>query len=676
MKQFRQFIEAHAEIVNPLLLLFVCFVAFGLFIPFLGFYWDDWPTIFYTYNQRLGQLVTHFSYDRPFSVWAYWLVGQFGTAPIVWQISALLLNWATAVGLVWALTPLWPAHNKKILYIALLFAIYPGYYVQPSSVIFTPHLAALALFFVSLGAMGRAALKPNWSYAAIGLGAAVAHMFTVEYFVGLELIRPLYLWILLSNNTVKKKPALKQIVPLWAPYAAVFAAWVAWRLFLLKLPTEPYPLVLVDEFRSNPIIAIGHLLLTIVLDVQYTFLQVWANLLQPMLASLSTRFGIATLLACVVAAGVVYLVLSELPKRAAKNKERQSDVIFARQGMALGLAAFVLGMFPIWAIGETIVQGEYNLRYILVGMMGAALVVASILVFFVPVRTHRFLLVSLLVAVALGSHIQNADKYRNDWQAQRNFYWQLFWRAPSIRSDTALVSFERVSAYLGDPMTGNALNVLYPSAGEAPAVGLWNFELTRTQTVNAIAANEPLENDYRGLTFNAESGDALVFYYLPANGCLWILNPLNTANEYLPFENRELVARSNLQRVEEQNEGHSPPAHIFGTEPKQTWCYYFEKADLARQEGNWSGIIELMDQARQLGLQPNYGVEWLPWVEAYAELGHYDEAVELSEQIHRMHTRNDGMLCATWEALRARNDSAAMIDAAGQMAQLANCGSD
>lgn len=676
MKRIRQFIGTHAESVDPFLLLFVCFVAFGLFIPFLGFYWDDWPTIFYTYNHRFSQLVNHFSYDRPFSIWAYWLVGQFGTSPIIWQVAALLLNWATALGLVWALTPLWPGHNKKILYIALLFAVYPGYYVQPSSVIFTPHLAALALFLLSLGAMGRAILKPNWGYTLLGLGAAVAHMFTVEYFVGLELIRPLYIWVLLSNNRSKTKPTVKETGRLWAPFAAIFTAWVVWRLFLLKLPSEPYPLVLISELRSDPISALGHFLLTIVLDLQYTFVQVWANLLQPMLASLSTRFGIANLFVCITAAGIVFFVLSNLSARAAKTKARQADVVLARQGLALGLAAFVLGMFPIWAIGETIIQGEYNLRYILVGMMGSALVVGSILIFFVPARIHRILLVSLLVAVALGSHIQNAEDYRRDWQAQRNFYWQLFWRAPSIQTNTALVSFDRISTYLGDPMTGNALNILYPSAGDAPSVGLWNFELNRSLTVNSIAASEPLENDYRGLTFSAEAGDAVVFYYLPADGCLWMLSPLNSANDYLPFENRELVAHSNLERVVEKNNGYSPPTHIFGSEPARSWCYYFEKADLAGQQGKWTTVIELMQEAQQLELEPNYGIEWLPLVEAYAEEGQLNEATELSQHIHGMHSRNDGMLCATWNALEVRINSEEVARSANQIRQLVSCESN
>lgn len=670
MKPIRQFIEIHPATINPLILFFVCVVAYGIFIPLLGFYWDDWPTIFYTYNQRFAQLVNHFSYDRPFSVWAYWVVGQLSTSPLVWQVTALLLRFATALGVGWALEPLWPGHTKKILYVALLFAVYPGYYVQPSSVIFVPHLAALALFLLSLGAMGRAALKPSWTYMAIGTGAAAAQIFTVEYFVGLELLRPLYLWLLLANHGTRK-PSLKRVAQLWAPYAVILVAWAAWRLFLLNLPTEPYPIVLLSELGREPLATIGHLTLTILLDVQYTFVQVWANLFQPMLINLDTRFGVLTLAICAASAWAVYRVLSELPNRVSKQTEPQTDLGFARQGMALGLAAFVLGMLPVWAIGETIAQGDYNVRYILVGMLGAALVVSSILVYFVPVGAHRILIISLLAGLALGGHIQTAEAYRLDWEAQRRFYWQLFWRAPSFESNTALVSFERVSKYLGDPMTGNALNVLYPSAGAEPYVGLWNFELNRTQTVNTIMAGKPLENDYRGLRFTAEAGNALVLYYLPDNGCLWVLGPQDVQNDYLPFENRELVGYSNLDRIRGAN-ANTPPAYIFGAEPTATWCYYFEKADLARQQGEWQTVIQLMTKAQAQGLGPNYGIEWLPLVDAYIHTADLPAAIELSQRIHTMHSRSDRALCTLWESATSRQ-TLEFQEAYATVAEIAHC---
>lgn len=670
MYSLQQFVKRNPKLFTTVLYLLVCILAFGLFIPFLGFYWDDWPTIFYTYNQRVGQLINHFSYDRPFSVWAYWLVGRLGSAPITWHLAALLIRWGCVVAAAWALKPLWPRQAKFILYIGLIFAIYPGYYVQPSSVIFIPHLAALGLFLVSLGAMGRSVVdsKQRVAYTVLALTSAAIHMFTVEYYVGLELIRPIYLWLLLKNQQPTKKTSLKETFGLWFPYLIIFGLWLAWRLFFLKLPSEPYPLVLISDLRSNPLSAILNLGQTILQDLVYTLGTAWSELIQPSLFTLATRFDLL-IWAIVLASGVgIYYLLSQIP-RLDKGKTETANSKSAQQGMLFGLGAFLLGMFPIWAIGETIAQGDYNLRYILISMFGASVFLVSLLFYFVNGQRQRILIISLLVALAIGSHLRAANDYRLDWQAQRAFYWQLAWRAPAIESGTALVAFAPVSTHLRDPMTGNALNVLYPTAEEPPAVGLWNFELTRTKTVERIQQGEPLENDYRGLTFSTQSPDDLVFYYLPDGGCLWALTPLDVDNQYLPFENRDLVAHSNLDNILAwpAAEG-GPPRQVFGSEPEHSWCYYFEKADLARQQGEWDAVISLMEEAKGKGLSPNYGIEWLPLVQAFAATGNWEQALATSELVHAMGARNDGMLCAVWAAFA---DPAP--EAYAQLVELAGC---
>ena len=41
---------------------------------------------------------------------------------------------------------------------------------------------------------------------------------------------------------------------------------------------------------------------------------------------------------------------------------------------------------------------------------------------------------------------------------------------------------------------------------------------------------------------------------------------------------------------------------MFGSEPPHLWCYYFEKADLARQLQDWQSVLQLEKQARARGL--------------------------------------------------------------------------
>ena len=675
MKAFSKFIESRGERLHPLFFLIVCILAFGLFIPFLGFYWDDWPTIFYTYNQRVGQLLTHFSYDRPFSVWGYWLIGRLGSAPLIWHLAALLICWGCVVALAWGLKPLWPKNSRMILFIGLLFAVYPGYYLQPSSVIFSSHLFAYLFFLVSLGCMGRAVLNEErfWAYTAVGLAAAAVHMFTLEYFVGLELVRPFYLWFLVSRTKSKKNP-LKETHQLWAPYLVLFSVWVVWRLFLVDLPVDPYPLVIVSAFRSNAMEAALQLFRVAANDLIYILATTWKDTLLPQLFAIPANINT---MAWAFAGGcflVVWWALSKLyPGKVSPVIPSDEERREARQALALGSIGLIAGLAPVWLIGERVAQGDYNLRYILVASFGASLIVVA-LIMLLPAPKWRVVVVSLLVALALGNHLRSGAEYRSDWEAQLDFYWQLTWRAPGFETNTALVSLSPVTKYLRDPMTGNALNVLYPTAGKEPAVGLWNFELNRTQTVRRIENGELLENNYRGLIFSGATAEDLVFYYLPPNGCLWVLGPGDVHNEFLPAEIRELVGSSNTANILGQPaENRRPALYIFGAEPRHDWCYYFEKADLATQMEDWPRVLDLMAEARQQGLSSSYGFEWLPLLDAQAATRDWQAAIQTSEFIHGLHPRNESLLCATWASILANDPSAAGLAAFAEISPLANC---
>jgi hypothetical protein len=89
----------------PVILLFFLIASFGLLIPKLGFYWDDWPVIFMTQTQGNAGFWDFYQYDRPFSAWTYILSAPIiGTRPIGWHIFSLMLRWLTVV-FVWLSHP-------------------------------------------------------------------------------------------------------------------------------------------------------------------------------------------------------------------------------------------------------------------------------------------------------------------------------------------------------------------------------------------------------------------------------------------------------------------------------------------------------------------------------------------------------------------------------------------
>jgi hypothetical protein len=91
---------------------------------------------------------------------------------------------------------------------------------------------------------------------------------------------------------------------------------------------------------------------------------------------------------------------------------------------------------------------------------------------------------------------------------------------------------------------------------------------------------------------------------------------------------------SRLENIIVDGEAPVPPADVFGTEPPRTWCYYFQKAELARQQGDWEEVARLGDEAQALSLHPNDQVEWIPFAQAYALLGDHEQVKGLSTRIN------------------------------------------
>ena len=89
---------------------------------------------------------------------------------------------------------------------------------------------------------------------------------------------------------------------------------------------------------------------------------------------------------------------------------------------------------------------------------------------------------------------------------------------------------------------------------------------------------------------------------------------------------------SNIALIELASEFHIPPQDVFGPEPDHDWCYYYEKASLARQQEKWEEVIRLGNEALQNGFSPQDDIEWMPFLQAYARAGD----VERLDRIRRI----------------------------------------
>ena len=91
---------------------------------------------------------------------------------------------------------------------------------------------------------------------------------------------------------------------------------------------------------------------------------------------------------------------------------------------------------------------------------------------------------------------------------------------------------------------------------------------------------------------------------------------------------------------------------VYAPEPEHGWCFYFERADLARQLGDWEEVVSIADSAFKLDEYPYDPVERFVFIEAYAHAGDWQRAIELSQESHQVSENDVGpLLCLLWERI-------------------------
>src|SRR5512140_3372461 len=112
----------------PLLFAIVTVLAYGLLLPLTGFYWDDWPFAWLAKFAGPAEFIPAFRGFRPFLGPIFFLTtGLIPSDPLLWQIFALLIRFASGLAAWFTLGKVWPEHKRQVLVASLLFLLYPGY---------------------------------------------------------------------------------------------------------------------------------------------------------------------------------------------------------------------------------------------------------------------------------------------------------------------------------------------------------------------------------------------------------------------------------------------------------------------------------------------------------------------------------------------------------------------
>jgi hypothetical protein len=234
--------------------------------------------------------------------------------------------------------------------------------------------------------------------------------------------------------------------------------------------------------------------------------------------------------------------------------------------------------------------------------------------------------------IACLTHFANSQRAIRITEATRDFWWQVSWRAPGLAPQTTLIANYAVGATEEDYFVWGPANLIYfPEGTKEKYVqpGVYAAVLNR-DTVTKVLAGEGQEFDNRRTIRTYKNyRNVLVLTQPTASSCVHTLD--GEGPEFSRDENASIQIigpYSNLDSVLTDGPAPAPPSLVFGPEPEHDWCFYYQKADLARQRGDWAEIVLLGEEASKNGLVPADPIEWLPFLQAYANTDDIGRLIE------------------------------------------------
>ena len=639
------------SLAAPILIFVGCFFLFGIRLSSLGYFQDDWHHVYYAYYEGTEGLKNFFYTDsRPLAYGLYGLLFRvLGFDPARWHWSLMLLRFLTAVGFWLTARLLWRDEDELTTWLALFFALHPVYTLQPLAVAYTLHwvsyLAVMFSFVLTVFSVRKNG-KSFWLFLGLALVLQTYHLTMMEYFSGLELVRVLFLWLALPRLPFIERA--KQTFRLWLPYLVILILYAAYRLSYSELfGYDRFEPALLSSLASSPFATLLLLLQNTLKDSMYILVSPWYTAIEPSVFDLTRPFIAYMLTASVCFALIFFFTISRFPTQSSQIKESSrlplSIAIF-------GFLSLVLALLPSWLVGFEIAEKNplWNSRLALPAMPGASLLLVGLTYFFIQSPMRRNIFLSILLGIAAGSHLQTGRAFQDSWEKQRQFYWQLYWRAPTLQPGTLLVADNEILFYMGDSPTAYAINLLYPKTTRPPQVDYWFNPGSANIHMLPFEQGQPLEMTKYSSSFAASSDRVLAITFEPQQGqCLWLLRPAYREVRFLTEEAYRWMVYSDISRAQ-PGEG-APPAAIFGKEPPHNWCYHYQKADLAAQAGDWAHITALWESASTNNLTPSTSIELLPFIEAYAQTSRWEQARELTLWANSLPPRMPDLLCTTWK---------------------------
>ncbi|MBN1303436.1 MAG: hypothetical protein JXA13_03300 [Anaerolineales bacterium] len=637
MKETLLKIFKNETFVAVLLILFTTLITYGISIPRLGYYYDDWYLLWSGEVRGPGSLISLFSIDRPFMGVVYSVIYRLLGARIInWHLYALLWRFIGGAAFFWILRLVWPENRRLTAMMAVLFVVYPGFLSQPDAATKQNHLYGFGTALLSIAFMlqGVRSSRMVWKilHGLVSVILAANYLFIYEYMIGLEGMRLVLLGYVVFQDAFRGFWQFAwEVLKKWWPYPLAAAVFLGWRLFFFEGARAATD---VSNLFSGYLDNLRHMLVRLFFETAKDFLDasVFAWFVKPYL--LFSQAAYSSLgKALLIAALVVVLVWGYtcLHRRWWGTTTREDETAgLAKSFLWIGAAVTLFAVFPVILSGRQLDLFDAYKSYGLHPIGGVVLFVSGILLLFQP-RVRQTVLI-VLVALSVSTQILNADFWADHWKTQRETWWQLSWRAPDIRDDTVVVAYFPSGYRLQqDYEIFGPVGLIYrPGPADSPAI---QAEVLNRDTVFDILTGEVRMNAVRDIRMKRDFRNLLLVSIPSTSSCMSIIDgALPVYSQWEDLIVKQVGEYSSLERVIPSGPSHTPPSEIFGPEPPHGWCYYYQKASLARQVGDWEQVGRIYDQVQAQGLEPADEVEMIPFVEGLVNIGRDEDARQVYQQ--------------------------------------------
>lgn len=621
------------------------------YLPHIGelaYYRDDWYFLYDALVIGPGALIEISLHTRPIRGPLYALYfSLFGLNPFPYHVVMYLTRLLGGFAALWLFNLIWPQNRRVNFHMAALFLLFPGFLWWVAGFEFQPYVLSLGLQAFSIAftlkaiASDSAPRRLAWTIAALLSGWA--YLALVEYAIGMEAFRFICVYLYIRQKT--RSTLLRSFLPtlkVSAPHFLIPIAFLIWYQFLFDNWRQAQDAgTQFSILFSSPVTMIWRLV-----EIARSFLNVslfaWVVPFYQNFYGNRLRDIVTGLMFAVLVIVLMYLANKFLNHTSNDpNVEEEQDTNARRSELLwVGLLGTLGGVLPI-VLANRVVTFDRISQYTLPASL-ASVIFLSGLIFSVFPSQFRMLLLSGLVGLAVLTHHGLAAQAVTEERIISNFWQQVVWRAPDIkRGATLVVTYPGVGYADGnDVVWGPANFIYYPERQDRMPVhiSLPASRLEQDSILHIINGNESFEqtdlvikNVYTEMNYKNQ----LIMAQSLQTSCVRVLDPRwPDISVYDQIFIHASYQHSRVENIITDGDFRSLPAYAFGPELPYEWCFYYQKADLARQQGKWDEVARLGDEAQKRGFHPNDQIEWMPFLQAYAFIGNEKQVKKISTRVN------------------------------------------